>query len=203
MTDREKEPDVLDETEDRPRGAEAEDTAGGAAEPDPSDRPEEGDEGGGPEEADELSSLRDEFQSLEDRHLRLAAEFNNFRRRAETERTEAWSRAQAELVGRLIDPLDDLRRVNELDEAAASVEALLEGVEMVERKLLRALREAGAEVVDPDPGDRFEPETMEAMMRVSTEDPDADDTVEAVLQKGYRFRGHLVRPARVSVRKHG
>lgn len=180
MTEPERDPDVLEETDDRPRGAEVEDT---------------------PADADDLESLREEFRSLEDRHLRLAAEFNNFRRRAESERTEAWGRAQADLVGRLIDPLDDLRRVTELDEAAASVEALMEGVEMVQRKLLRALSEAGAEVVDPEPGEPFDPESMEAMMRVPTEDEEEDDTVESVLQKGYRFRGHLVRPARVSVRK--
>ena len=62
--------------------------------------------------------------------------------------------------------------------------------------------EGPVEMVDPAPGERFDPATMEAVLRVPADAPDQDDTVHQVFQKGYRFRTHLVRPARVSVRKH-
>lgn len=149
----------------------------------------------------ELDDLQDEFDSLKDRHLRLAADFENYRKRAENERTESWIRAQADLVRRLLDALDDLQRVTELDPDQVSVASILEGVELVEQKLLQAMKDAGAEVVEPD-GETFDPETMEAMMRVPAESEEDDDRVHQVLQKGYTFKGHLVRPARVSVMKH-
>ena len=150
----------------------------------------------------ELERLQSEFDTLNDRHLRLAAEFSNYRRRQETEMTEAWGRAQADLVRRLLDVLDDLQRVSALDpsDESASVQAIVEGVDLVERKFLRALEEAGVEVIAPE-GEPFDPETMEAMMRVDAESRDDDDRVAGVFQKGYRLKGHLVRPARVSVFK--
>jgi len=150
----------------------------------------------------EMERLQGEFDTLNDRHLRLAAEFSNYRRRQETEMTEAWGRAQADLLRRLLDVLDDLQRVSALDPAdeAVSVHTIVAGVDLVERKFLRALEDAGVEVIAPE-GEPFDPETMEAMMKVDAESKDEDDRVAGVLQKGYRLKGHLVRPARVSVFK--
>ncbi len=153
---------------------------------------------GSPEE--DLAAMRGELDALNDRHLRLAAEFNNYRRRVEQERLEAWTRAQAELVGRLLDVLDDLQRVAELDLSNATADGIMEGVDLVERKFGRVLEDAGVEVIDPV-GEPFDPEKMEAMMRVPAEEEGDDETVAQVFQKGYAFKGLLVRPARVSVRK--
>ena len=152
----------------------------------------------------ELDHLQGEFEQLNDRHLRLAAEFSNYRRRAETEMTEAWGRAQADLLRRFLDVLDDLQRVSALDPAnpSVSVQTVVEGIDMVERKFQRALDEAKVEVVEPASGAPFDPATMEAVMRVPVSDSKHDDTVDQVFQRGYRFRSHLLRPARVSVRKH-
>lgn len=151
----------------------------------------------------ELQALREEFEDLNDRHLRLAAEFNNYRRRVDQERLDTWARAQADLVGNLLDVLDDLQRVAGLDLTNATVDGIMEGIDLVERKFVRALQDAGAEVLSPEPGTPFDPETMEAMMRVPVEDEDQDDTVAQVFQKGYAFKGRLVRPSRVGVHKLG
>lgn len=153
-------------------------------------------------DATEPGDLRKEFDALNDRHLRLVAEFNNFRRRSEQERMSAWARAQADLVGKLLDVLDDLQRVADLDLSNASVEAIMEGIDLVERKFIRQLQEAGVEMVDPA-GEAFDPERMEAMMRVPPESDDQVDTVAQVFQKGYSLKGTLVRPARVSVYTQG
>jgi molecular chaperone GrpE len=149
-----------------------------------------------------LDALREDYDGLNDRHLRLVAEFNNFRRRTDQERIDLWGRAQADLVGRLVDVLDDLQRVAALDLSNATVEGIMEGIDLVERKFSRTLDDAGAEVIDPE-GEPFDPERMEAMMRVPAESEEDDDTVAQVFQKGYTFKGHLVRAARVSVLKHG
>jgi len=150
----------------------------------------------------ELVALREEFEGLNDRHLRLAAEFNNYRRRVENERTELWARAQADLVSRFLDVLDDLQRVAGLDLTNATVEAIMEGIDLVDRKFMRVLGDAGVSVLDPA-GEPFSPETMEAMMRVPAESEEEDETVDQVFQKGYMLKGQLVRPARVSVRQRG
>lgn len=173
--------------------------------PEPTDAEVQGDsdraaEGGF--EGGELGTLREEFQDLNDKHLRLAAEFNNFRRRTEQERQESWSRAQADLLGRLLDVLDDLQRVADLDLSNATVEAIMEGVDLVERKFARVLDDAGVDIIDPE-DENFDPERMEAIMRVPAESEDAEDRVAQVFQKGYALKGVLVRPARVSVYKNG
>ena len=148
--------------------------------------------------------LQSEFDALNDRHLRLAAEFTNFRRRAESEMTETWGRAQVDLLRRVLEVLDDLQRVSALDpsDEAVSLQTVVDGIDLVERKFLRALEEANVEGIDPTPGDPFDPETMEAVMLVPSASPEDEDAVDQVFQKGYRFRSHLVRAARVSVRKH-
>lgn len=150
-----------------------------------------------PEEAD---ALRRELETLNDRHLRLAAEFDNFRRRSQAELGSSGVRAQAALVAELLDVLDDFHRVTSVDPEGATVETVLEGVGMIERKLNRVLAEAGLEPIAPE-GEPFDPNVMEAMARVPTESPEEDDTVAQVLQPGFRFKDRLVRPARVTVRK--
>ncbi len=153
-------------------------------------------------ESNELVALRVEFDSLNDRHLRLVAEFNNFRRRSEQERRNVWSKAQADLVEKFLDVLDDLQRVAELDLSNATVDTIMEGVDLVERKFARTLEESGIEVIDPA-GDEFDPERMEAMMRVPSDSQQQVGTVAQVLQKGYSLKDVLVRPARVSVFTQG
>ncbi|MGH7443274.1 MAG: nucleotide exchange factor GrpE [Longimicrobiales bacterium] len=149
----------------------------------------------------QLEDLQRELSTLNDRHLRLAAEFDNYRKRTERERADLYARAQGELVRRLLDGLDDLERVADHAETS-SAKLLLEGVQLVEKKMLHSLAAAGLEMVDPA-GEPFDPASMEAVGVVITDDPDADGLVADVFQKGYRFAGSLIRPARVRVYQYG
>ena len=148
-----------------------------------------------------LDDLHQELTTIKDRHLRLVAEFTNYRRRAESELSEALARGQADMLRSFVDGLDDLQRVGAWQAESTTVEALVEGVDLVERKFRQALEAAGVELFDPV-GEVFDPNVMEAMLGVPTEDPEDDQKVQEVFQKGYRFKGHLVRPARVVVFKH-
>ena len=149
----------------------------------------------------DLDQMQEDLNALNDRHLRLVAEFTNYRRRAQNELSEAWARGQADLLRSFLDGLDDLQRVGAWQAESTTVEALVEGVDLVERKFRQALETAGVEMIDPV-GEHFDPNVMEAMLGVPTEDPEEDQKVQDVFQKGYRFKGHLVRPARVIVFKH-
>ncbi|HUH12697.1 MAG TPA: nucleotide exchange factor GrpE [Longimicrobiales bacterium] len=149
----------------------------------------------------QLEGLQEEIQALNDRHLRLAAEFDNYRKRVNRERDDMRRRSEAELAARLLDALDDLRRVSSFEAGSTTVESLHEGVELVEKKLRRALEGAGLEPIDAE-GEFFNPETMEAIMTAPAEHPEEDDVVDEVFQRGYRFHGILLRPARVRVKKY-
>ena len=145
------------------------------------------------EPSSDLDQMREEVSGLNDRHLRLVAEFTNYRRRAENELSEAWTRGQADMLRSFVDGLDDLQRVGAWQAESTTVEALIEGVDLVERKFRQALEAAGVEMIDPV-GELFDPNIMEAMLGVPTEDPEEDQKVQDVFQKGYSFKGHLVRP---------
>lgn len=180
--------------------------AGGEEAADPATSVSEGGETRGQaaphdEVSQEVRRLEAELAELNDRHLRLAAEFDNFRRRSQNQLGETGTRAQAALVSKLLDVLDDFERVMSLDPEQATVESVLEGVQLVEQKLHRVLEDAGLEPIEAE-GQDFDPNAMEAMMKEPTDSEEEDDTIARVLQRGFRFKGHLVRPARVSVRKY-
>lgn len=141
-----------------------------------------------------------EAEEEREKFLRLAAEFDNYRRRATRERAEAGSRAQARLVGELLEALDDLARFAHLDPAATDAATVVQGASMVERKLMKTLSAAGLELVNPV-DEPFDPERQEAVATEAAEVQEQDHTVARVYQPGYVFKGQLLRPARVVVRQ--
>ena len=150
--------------------------------------------------AESGEDLRRQLEEQRDRHLRLAAEFDNFRKRSAKERSEAESRGQAELVKRILDELDDLARVAHLDPETTPASAVLEGVELVERKLHKDLGAFGLQIVDPV-DQAFDPAVMEALTTEPALSPEDDHVVARVFQVGYVFNGQLLRPARVVVKQ--
>jgi molecular chaperone GrpE len=143
------------------------------------------------------AKLEDDLAELKDRHLRLAAEFDNYRKRSSRERAELADRAQASFVAKLLDVLDDLDRLVASD-PNTPLPTLREGLSAVDRKLWKQLEEAGVERIDPA-GTTFDPALHEAVSTVPSPDRSRDHMVSATFQPGYRFKGTLVRPARVQV----
>jgi molecular chaperone GrpE len=164
------------------------------------DAPAAGDEGENGEDQDpfaEVEELRDELGRVSERHLRLAAEFDNYRKRIERDRQTLVARLQADLVSSLLEVVDDLERVAETGETATPT-AVVEGIRLVERKFLNILAAAGLEPIEAE-GEPFDPSVMEAVATAPTVDPAEDHVVADVFQRGYRFGEVLVRPARVRV----
>ena len=157
--------------------------------------------GAGPlADAEEASAPAPDAQlaELTDRHLRLAAEYDNFRRRTGKERADLWARAQADLLSHLVDALDDMTRIARMDPAQIDAKTLHEGVHLVERKLWKELEAAGVRRVD-QAGVPFDPNVHDAVTTAPAADPSQDHTVGAVLQAGYKLGELLIRPARVQV----
>jgi molecular chaperone GrpE len=84
---------------------------------------------------------------------------------------------------------------------SADAATLLDGVQLVEKKLLQVLESSGLEPLDPA-GQIFDPATMEALATVAVDKREEDDRVADVFQRGYRFKGQLIRPARVRVKQY-
>lgn len=135
-----------------------------------------------------------------DRYLRLAAEYDNHRKRSARERQDAGSRAQADLVRTLVEALDDVARFAHVDPATTDASTLVQGVDMVEKKLLKALGSAGLEVINPV-GETFDPALHEAVATEPTSAKEDDHVVSRVYQPGYVFKSQLLRPARVVVKQ--
>jgi len=149
-------------------------------------------------DASAVLRLEEELAELRDRHVRLAAEFDNFRKRTARERAEQGTRSQATLVSRLLDVLDDLDRAVGSDPASTTAESLRTAINALNQKLGKELLGSGLERIDPV-GSPFDPAVHEAVQMVPATAAGQDHLVAATLQVGYRFKDVLVRPARVAV----
>jgi molecular chaperone GrpE len=148
----------------------------------------------------QAAELERQLQAQQERYLRLAAEYDNYRKRSVRERSEAQSRGQADLVKQLLDPLDDLARFAHVDPATVEAGTVVQGAEMVEKKLLKSLGSVGLEIIDPV-NQTFDPTLHEAVATEAALSPEDDHVVARVYQVGYRFNGQLLRPARVVVKQ--
>jgi len=149
--------------------------------------------------AEEVEDLSAELVEARDQLLRLQADFENFRKRAQKEHSEVLRYGHQNLVKDLLSVVDNLERAIDhvRTSAGGDLGGFLQGVELVQRELLGALERHGISRVEAR-GEPFDPALHEAMAQV----PDASaapGTVVEVLQEGYRLRDRLLRPARVVV----
>lgn len=149
---------------------------------------------------DPLAEAERELAEQKDRFLRLYAEFENFRKRAIRERQDAEHRGMGAVMKGLLETLDDLSRVAHMTPEGADTKSVLEGVELVEKKLLKSLAGHGLEVVNPVDAP-FDPAVHEAITTAPAASAEDDDVVAQVYQVGYVLNGTLLRPARVVVKQ--
>lgn len=148
-----------------------------------------------------LADEQRKLHELQDRHLRLAADFENARRRSLREREEASLFGHQNIVKELLPSVDNLERAIEHAKQGGegSQEGLLEGVELVLREIVAVLARHGVVSIEAE-GQPFDPALHEAMAQL----PDGTvpaNTIVQVFQPGYQLRGRLLRPARVVVSK--
>jgi molecular chaperone GrpE len=141
------------------------------------------------------------LEAQRERYMRLAAEFDNYRKRTAKEAQQARARGQGDLIRTLLDSLDDLTRFAHVDPATTDCTTLVTGVELVEKNMMKAFVAAGVEVIDPVEMP-FDPNLHEAVSTQAAETPDEDHMVGQVYQRGYMLNGQLLRPARVVVKQY-
>jgi molecular chaperone GrpE len=142
----------------------------------------------------ERDQLAAEKADLQDRLLRARAEFDNARRRAERERSDYLQFAAMDLVRDILPVLDDFERALKVE---TSDRDYAKGVELIYQRLFDALKKLGLEPIGTE-GQQFDPNLHQAVERVETEEA-ADQTILGEYQRGYNFKGKLLRPAMVRV----
>ena len=142
----------------------------------------------------ERDRLIEEKNDLLDRLLRRQAEFDNFRRRAERERADVLEYAHTESVRAIVPILDDFERALKMESADREY---ARGMELIYQRLSDALKKLGLEPISSK-GQKFDPNLHHAVDTVETSDVE-DHTVLEEFQRGYNFRGRLLRPAMVKV----
>ena len=142
----------------------------------------------------ERDRLAGEKHELHDRLLRAHAEFDNARRRAERERSDFLQFSAMELVRDILPVLDDFERALKVPTAGREY---AKGIELIYQRLFDALKKLGLEPIESE-GKPFDPNLHQAVERVETEEA-ADQTVLGEFQRGYNFKGKLLRPAMVRV----
>src|ERR1700682_2284519 len=161
----------------------------------PEDSANQSDSAASPETvAAERDRLLEEKNDLLDRLLRRQAEFDNFRRRAEREKSEIIEYANSESVGAIVPILDDFERALKAENADSEY---ARGMELIYQRLADALKKLGLEPISAK-GQKFDPHVHHAVDKVETDDAE-EDTILDEYQRGYNFRGRLLRPAMVKV----
>ncbi len=154
-----------------------------------------------PEEAKPEEPRKDEkdakIEELQNRLMRLQADFENFRRRNAAEREQLSTFVTADVVGKFLKVLDNFERAEQSVKTANDMSAIVAGMEKIKRQFEQAFKELEVEEI-PAEGQKFNPELHEAVMRGQNPDLE-DESIEQVFEKGYRLRNKIIRHSKVKV----
>jgi molecular chaperone GrpE len=143
----------------------------------------------------ERDQLRGEVADLQDRLLRRQAEFENYRRRTDRDRSDFLEYAGMEIVREILPILDDFERARKTE---CSDEGYRKGIELIYQRLEDTLKKIGLEPTEVKAETEFDPNQHQAVVRLETEEA-PDNTILEEFQRGYNFKGKLLRPAMVKV----
>ena len=149
----------------------------------------------------ELERLQNDAAQAHDRYLRTLADFDNFRKRQREDTVRQVNMAREEIILKILPVIDNFERSVQAAEAQHSYEALVEGVSLTLRQMREMLEREGVEPIEAV-GQEFNPELHEALMCCET-DEYPENTVIDEMEKGYMFKGKVLRPARVRVATSG
>ena len=144
-----------------------------------------------------LDAIRQERDALQDRLLRTAAEFDNYRKRVDRERKDQRDFLMAEALTDILPVIDDLERA--LQATGSDADALRKGVELIHRQMLDLLRKRGAKAIEAV-GTDFDPRIHESVMH-EVSDAHREGEVIEELRRGYMLGERLLRPSMVKVAK--
>ncbi|MBS4173591.1 nucleotide exchange factor GrpE [Bacillus sp. FJAT-49736] len=146
---------------------------------------------------DKIHELEAKLDESENRYIRLRADFDNFRRRVQIDRESGEKFRAQELITNLLPAIDNFERALQITPENEQTTQLMQGMEMVYRSILDALKKEGAEPVEAV-GKEFDPQYHQAIMQVEDENYGSNIVVEE-FQKGYVLNERVIRPSMVKV----
>ncbi len=138
-----------------------------------------------------------QLQEIQDKHLRLKAEFDNFRRRKSEEISKLLQYDGENVIRSFLPIVDDLERM--INSSESSNESIRDGISLVQSKINKYFETINIEPFGSE-GDKMDPEIHDAMLTQTDEDKD-DDIILSVFEKGYKYREKVIRHAKVIVNK--
>ena len=149
---------------------------------------------------DQLQALQQENGELRDKYLRLAAEFDNYKRRMVKEKMQMMNNAARDTMSALLPVLDDFDRAKKAADQNDKGHLFEEGIGLVYRKLYTTLEQKGLEPMDSE-GQDFDPELHDAMTEAPAPSEELKGKVVDVIDRGYTLNGNIIRHAKVVVGK--
>ncbi len=146
----------------------------------------------------EFEQLQRERDELFERLARATADFQNIRRRLQTESDQRAQYANSKLITSLLPVIDNFERALAVDPAKSDAASIIKGMQIVHDQWLSVLKQQLVEEINPEPGTPFNPEQHQALIQQDSKEY-AEPSVIQVLQKGYALHGRTLRPAQVSV----
>jgi molecular chaperone GrpE len=144
-----------------------------------------------------IAELQAKLDETENKMLRAQADFDNFRRRSRLDQEAAQKYRAQSLVSEIIPALDNFERALQIEADNDQTKSLLQGMNMVYNQLVQALQNEGVEAIN-SVGEQFDPHLHQAVMQVEDENFESNTVVEE-LQKGYKLKDRVIRPAMVKV----
>ncbi len=149
---------------------------------------------------EELKALKQDYEEMKDKHLRLYAEFENFKRRTTREKLEFMKTASQDILSALLPVLDDFDRAKQNAEKEGSTEVFSDGINLVYHKLQQILKSKGLEAMDTN-GQPFNPEFHEAVTEVPASSEEMKGYIVDTIEKGYLLNDKIIRYAKVVIGK--
>lgn len=146
---------------------------------------------------EKIAELEAKLEEAESRILRQIADFENFKRRARLDQETAATYRSQSLVTDLIPALDNFERALQIEATNDQAKSIMQGVEMVYRSIIDALKKEGVEAIEAV-GTQFDPNVHQAVMQVSEPDTESNVVLEE-FQKGYKLKDRVLRPSMVKV----
>ena len=174
--------ELVEETEEKNEKAQTEETAGETA---------------GTEKTDDSAEETDPLAEANDKYLRLAAEFDNFKRRTQKEKGQIYVSAACDVIEAVLPFIDNINRATSVDVESEDATKLLEGIKLVERQFMDTLKNLGVEEIKAV-GEKFDPSLHNAVMHVEDEEKGENEIVE-VFQEGFMMGEKVIRFAMVKV----
>jgi molecular chaperone GrpE len=141
-----------------------------------------------------------DYQDLYQKYIRLAADFENYKKRLAKEKADVVAYGNEELIKALLNVIDNLERALDHANADEDPKPLIEGVKLVHKQFLSCLEKFGVQFVDASPGEEFDPRLHQAIERVESPDFTPGLIISEML-RGYTLKDRLLRPALVVVSK--